>query len=382
MDDLERPHFAVSFVLDRGDFALLFEALQARGYTTIGPTPRDGVIVCDELSGVDDLPIGWTDEQERGSYRLHRRDDLALFGYTLGPHPWKRFLSPPVVRLWQAEQTGKGFKIIAEEQPAVQYALIGVRACDLYALHFQDRMHLDGPHIDTDYQRRRAAAFIVAVNCSQAGATCFCSSMGTGPKAGPGFDLALTEVLGAERHYFLVEVGSELGAAVLAALPHRLATEAEQAQANAVIAETATHMGRTLDTNGLKELLYRNYEHPHWEVVAEQCLTCGNCTQVCPTCFCYTIEDATDLTGQHAERWRKDDSCFTTSFSFISSGSIRTSAKARYRQWLIHKLVASSDQFGLSGCVGCGRCITWCPVGIDITAEAVALRSGGEYEHA
>jgi sulfhydrogenase subunit beta (sulfur reductase) len=382
MDNQERPHFAVAFVLDRSDFAQLFAALQERGYTTVGPTLRDGAIVCDELAGLDDLPEGWTEEQEKGTYRLRRRDDPALFGYTVGPHSWKRFLNPPVLRLWQAEQNGSGFKIFAEEQPSVKYALIGVRACDLQALHFQDRVYLAGPHVDPGYRQRRDGAFIVAVNCSQAGGTCFCSSMGSGPKVGPGYDLALTEVLDPERHYFVVEVGSEQGAAVLADLPHRLATETEQARASAIVSETARHMGRTLDTNGLKELLYRNFEHPHWEAVAEHCLTCGNCTQVCPTCFCYTVEDSTDLTGQHAERWRKADSCFTTAFSFISSGSIRASAKARYRQWLIHKLATSNDQFGLNGCVGCGRCITWCPVGIDITAEAAALRSGGEYEHA
>lgn len=382
MDNLEQPHFAVSFVLDRGDFAQLFDALHRRGYTLVGPTLRDGAIVCDELAGVEELPAGWTDEQESGYYRLRRRDDFALFGYTLGPHPWKRFLNPPVVRLWQAQHDGNGFTIVAEEQPPVKYALVGVRACDLQALHIQDRVYLGGPYVDTDYQRRRTEAFIVAVNCSKAGGTCFCSSMGTGPKVGSGYDLALTEVLAAERHYFVVEVGSEHGAAVLADLPHRLATEAEQAQANAVVTETAGHMGRTLDTNGLKEMLYRNFEHPHWEAVAERCLTCGNCTLVCPTCFCHTIEDSTDLTGRHAERWRKADSCFTTSFSFISSGSIRASAKARYRQWLTHKLATSSDQFGVTGCVGCGRCITWCPVGIDITAEVAALRVGGEHDHA
>jgi sulfhydrogenase subunit beta (sulfur reductase) len=133
-------------------------------------------------------------------------------------------------------------------------------------------------------------------------------------------------------------------------------------------------MGRTLDTADIKALLYRNYEHPRWDNAAARCLTCGNCTMVCPTCFCTTVEDVTDLKGEHAERWQKWDSCFTMDFSYIHGGIIRSSPKARYRQWMTHKLATWIDQFGTSGCVGCGRCITWCPVAIDITEEVRAIR--------
>jgi sulfhydrogenase subunit beta (sulfur reductase) len=134
-------------------------------------------------------------------------------------------------------------------------------------------------------------------------------------------------------------------------------------------------MGRQMDTNGLKELLQGNPTHKQWDDVAARCLTCANCTMVCPTCFCTTVEDHTDLTGQTAERVRRWDSCFTLDFSYIHGGSVRTETKSRYRQWMTHKLASWIDQFGTSGCVGCGRCITWCPVGIDITAEVAAIRA-------
>ncbi len=364
-----------SYILERADLQRLFDALHARGYTTIAPTVEEGVIVYGEVTTVDVLPAGWTDVQEGGSYRLERRDDDALFGYTVGPQSWKRFLSPPVRMLWQARKSDDGFEFVANGGPPPHYALIGVRACDLHAIHRLDDIYAGGAVIDDDYQDRRAAAFIVAVNCGKAGNTCFCASLGSGPAVGPGYDLALTELSDDDAYRFVIAVGSERGADVLADVPHRAAAEAEIELAEAVVAETAQQMGRTLETAGLKELLYRNVEHPHWDEVAERCLACGNCTMVCPTCFCFTIEDTTDLTGQVAERWRRTDSCFTTAFSFISSGSIRTSAKARYRQWLTHKLAAWQDQFGSLGCVGCGRCITWCPVGIDITAEVAALRA-------
>lgn len=362
-------------VIERADFGQLFPALQARGYQILGPTARDGAIVYDTLDSVADLPAGWTDEQDGGHYRLKRRADAALFGYAVGPQSWKQFLHPPMQRLWAAEKTDAGITVTEEPAEEPHWAFLGVRSCELHAIGIQDRVFLPGPYGDPHYAARRANVFIIAVNCGQAGGTCFCTSMHTGPQASGGYDLALTEILAAERHYFVVEVGSEAGAAVLAALPHRPGTAAEQQAAAGVVTQTAAQMGRTLETAGLKELLYRNLEHPRWDDVAARCLTCGNCTQVCPTCFCTAVEDVTDLTGQHAERQRRWDSCFTADFSYIHGGSVRSSPKARYRQWMTHKLASWIDQFGTSGCVGCGRCITWCPVGIDLTAEARAIRA-------
>ncbi len=360
--------------VQREHFHRLFEVLGATGYRVVGPTLHDGAIVYDELRTVDDLPVGWTDEQEAGTYRLKQRNDAALFGYVVGPHSWKKFLHPPQLRLWQAQRTDGGFEIIPENEAVPKFAFIGMRSCELHALAIQDKVFLGGPYTDTTYQARRAGVFIVAVNCGQAGGTCFCVSMNTGPKATTGFDLALTEVLEGDQHYFIFEVGSEQGAKVLAEITHRPADEADQATAEAIVSQTAAQMGRTLDTADLKELLYRNYENPRWDEVANRCLTCANCTMVCPTCFCTTVEDTTDLTGEHAERWRNWDSCFTLDFTYMHGGSARVSSKSRYRQWLTHKLASWIDQFGTSGCVGCGRCITWCPVGIDITEEVRAIR--------
>jgi sulfhydrogenase subunit beta (sulfur reductase) len=239
----------------------------------------------------------------------------------------------------------------------------------------QDRIFAGGPFVDPDYQQRRRNIFILAVHCGHPAGTCFCASMGTGPAAAGGFDLALTELTDGGEHRFLVEVGSDEGGAVLSEVSTTAPDDADLAAAAAVIDSARGRMGRRLDTDGLPRLLQDNPLHPRWDDVAARCLSCANCTMVCPTCFCSTVEDVTDVSADHAERWRRWDSCFTTDFSYIHGGAVRASVKSRYRQWITHKLSTWHDQFGTSGCVGCGRCITWCPVAIDITEEAAFIRN-------
>jgi len=363
-------------IISRDGVEQLCGVLAARGYEVVGPARRDGAIVYDRIEGVADLPAGWTDHQEPGRYRLERRGDGALFGFNVGPQAWKRFLHPPVETVWSMRKDASGAAAIATGDSVApeKFAFIGVRACELHAIAIQDRVLMQGPYQDVPYALRRQAAFVVAVNCSQAGGTCFCASMGTGPKADRGFDLALTELLDGGSHDFLVEVGSTAGAEILEQIAHRLANDDERGRAAAIVARTESQMGRRLETQGLKDLLLDNLEHPRWDDVAARCLACANCTMVCPTCFCTTVEDHSDLAGTSAERVKKWDSCFTLDFSYIHGGSVRKTTHSRYRQWMTHKLATWIDQFGTSGCVGCGRCITWCPVGIDITEEVQAIR--------
>lgn len=373
-----QPVVGGTVVLTAQNLQQLFDALKDRSYSLVGPTVQDGAIVYAEIDSIDDLPLGWSDEQDGGTYRLKQRGDDARFGYAVGPHSWKKYLQPPIVRLWRARRRPDGFDFDQEKLEPSKYAFIGVRSCELHAIGIQDRVLLRGTFSDPVYGQRRENLFLIAVNCAQAGGTCFCVSMETGPKASSGFDLALTEILHEKQRLYVTEVGTERGSGVLAGIPYGEAHAPLLQEAVRVVDKTAGEMGRQLDTRGIKELLYRNTESPRWDQVAARCLSCANCTMVCPTCFCTTVEDVTDLTGDNAERWRKWDSCFTTEFSYIHGGSVRSTVKSRYRQWLTHKLATWIDQFGSSGCVGCGRCITWCPVGIDITEEMHTIRSDDE----
>ena len=353
----------------------LFQVLVAEGYHVIGPAVQDGAIMLRELSSAAELPFGWGVRLEPGGYQLRRRDDEAAFGHSAGPQSWKRFLHPPRERLWSAVRTpGGGFELAdeAEDGEPPRYAFLGVRPCDLRAIAIQDRV-LAQP--GSRYAARRARLLIVAVNCTEPGETCFCASMGTGPGADAGYDLALTELLDEGGHRFLVEVGSQHGADVLERVPSEPVDEAAVRGARSAVEAAAEHMGRQMETGDLRELMADSHQAARWDDVAARCLACGNCTMACPTCFCTATEDTTDLTGDHAERWERWDSCFDLDFSYLHGGGVRKSAKSRYRQWLTHKLGTWHDQFGSSGCVGCGRCIVWCPVGIDLTEEVKALRA-------
>ena len=363
-----------SVVIDRAGFAALLQALIDDGRELVGPTVRDGAIVLDALGGIDELPRGIGDEQAPGHYRLRQRGDAALFGYAASPYSWKRELLPPRVPLVQIRRSAQGLAFEAAAAPSRRLALVGARACEIAAIGIQDRVLRDGVHADPDYRARREDVFVLAVHCGSPAGTCFCVSMDTGPRARGGYDLAATELVDGD-HRFVVEVGTAVGGAMLARVASRAALPEDAAAASAVTDAAATKMGRAMQTQGLRDVLMANLEHPRWQEVADRCLGCANCTMSCPTCFCTSVEDTTDLSGDHATRTRRWDSCFTADFAYVHGGSARPSLRARYRQWLTHKLATWHDQFDSSGCVGCGRCITWCPVGIDITEEVAAIRT-------
>ena len=344
----------------------LLDAVKRRGFRMIGPVVRDGAICYGDIASASDLPRGWTDDQDAARYRLRKRDDDALFGYNVGPHSWKQFLFPPHARLSPAER-----------QPDQPLAFIGVRSCELTAIAIQDRVFLGGRHKDTHYEARRDGALIVAVNCGEAGGTCFCASMDAGPCVRDGFDIALTELLTEPGHRFLAEAGTDRGAEILSEVETNPVAAEDFRAASAATENAIASMGRAMPEVSLHDLLGENYDHPRWDDVAARCLTCGNCTMVCPTCFCFSVEDTSGLAssepGGDPERHRSWDSCFTIDHSYLHGGSVRVSSRSRYRQWMTHKLSTWIDQFGTSGCVGCGRCVTWCPAAIDITEEVAAI---------
>jgi ferredoxin len=363
-------------IMDRHGFDMLLDVLHRRGLRTIGPVVRDGAIMHGEVSSTADLPEGWHDRTSPGHYRLTNDDSPELFGWAVGPESWKSEFFLPAETVWRATVDGGEVTLSDVRDAPKPVAIVGARPCEIAALGVLDRVLRHGAVPDDRYVARRDGAFVVVVECGSPSGTCFCTSMGTGPAASSNYDLALTEFTGpgALEHEFYVQIGSLAGAEVMTLVPTRPADEALRARRQAVIDGATERMGRSLDTDGLPGLLARNLEHPRWADVAERCLSCGNCTLVCPTCFCSDVKDTTDVNGT-AERRRTWASCFDLDHSYLHGGAVRPTTSSRYRQWMTHKLSTWWNQFDESGCVGCGRCVAWCPVGIDITEEAAVIRA-------
>jgi NAD(P)H-flavin reductase/NAD-dependent dihydropyrimidine dehydrogenase PreA subunit len=356
--------------LARPDLAALIDALHDEGRAVIGPTVEDGAIVYDEIASAADLPIGWRDEQAPGRYRIARGDGDRAFGYTVGPTSWKRYTFPSRVPIGKARRDGERTTYEPVEPDTRPLAFLGVRGCELAALRIQDRVLMEGPVADPDYAARRRAAIVVAVECTVAGATCFCTSMGTGPEIpGDDADLVLTEL----EDGFLVRSATPAGRALAERLPLTPAGDERVGEGRAAVAAVREAIGDPVAVEGLPGRLMARLDDPQWAKIAERCLACANCTLVCPTCFCTSVSQASDLAGVESISERTWDSCFSGDFAKVAGGNFRSRPEDRYRQWLTHKFSTWVDQFGSFGCVGCGRCITWCPVGIDIREELMTI---------
>ncbi|MHB8921267.1 MAG: 4Fe-4S dicluster domain-containing protein [Halothiobacillus sp.] len=356
--------------LPRDRFQTLIDQLMSAGYDVIGPQVRDHAIIFDHLTGVDQLPIGITDEQAPGRYRLEKSDSARCFDWATGPQALKPMTFVSRETLWRSDRRPDGSLAFREEPMATRpTAIIGIRACDLAALSIHDRHFMHGANPDPQYSQRRQSLFLVAVNCMRSAATCFCTATGDGPRARSGYDLSLSEL----DEGFILEVHTERGRDIVVLLDVVEATSAQIERANTGIEQAAKQQQRTLPAGPLQDKLVAAVEHPHWQTLNDRCLSCGNCTAVCPTCFCQTHGDEISLDGRQTSHVRQWESCFNPDHSYIHGIVIRAERPQRYRQWLTHKFGTWEEQFGRSGCVGCGRCIAWCPVGIDVTEELAAL---------
>lgn len=358
--------------LPRADLERLVALLRTDGRTVVGPTFDDGVVVYREIETAAELPAGVTDTQAPARYRAHAStDDPHTFGFAASPTSWKRWTFPPSVELGVAHRDGDQLRFETPSRDVPPLAFLGARACDLAAIAIQDRVLLGGPVADTDYRARRSATLTIGVDCATPSGTCFCTSMGTGPEVTTGHDLALTEL----DDGFVVRVGTPNGRDLVDRLGLAGADGSQLDAARAVPERARAAITRQVVTDGLSERLIANPEHPRWAEVAERCLACTSCTMVCPTCFCTSVSQASDLDATTATSKREWDSCFTLGFGAVAGGNFRSRRQDRYRQWLTHKFGTWVEQFGSMGCVGCGRCITWCPVGIDIREELAVIAS-------
>jgi sulfhydrogenase subunit beta (sulfur reductase) len=370
MSSNRRPEIGSTISIQKHAFDTILIRLREAGYQTIGPRVKNDTLVYEPFESLNQLPQGYITEQDAGRFRLTYTGHGRYFDLIPGAQSWKQFLFPPRLDLFTLQKNGKNWEMATPHQDTPSYAFIGVRACELAAIQIQDKAFLREDFTDPVYRARRGKVFILAVNCLHPAGTCFCASMETGPRVKEGFDLCLTEL----DDVFLLTIGSELARELLADVPFELASAFLLSNAERGIEHASQEMGRTLDTGDLPEVILDNLDNPYWQEIAKRCLSCTNCTQVCPTCFCWDAVDQMNLSSTETRRERVWDSCFNPGYSYQAGGNTRPTISSRYRQWLSHKMGTWKQQYGTFGCVGCGRCITWCPAEIDLTREISALR--------
>jgi ferredoxin len=351
----------------------LLNILQDNGYDCIGPQARDGAIIYDGIHSVEQLPRGISDKQQPGSYRLDMNSGSKYFDWANGPQAIKPLLFTPKETLWSSTRSADGdISFCVDEQETRKLAVIGARACDIAAMKIHDLHFLKQEYIDPYYKARRDKLLIIAVNCGHPAETCFCHSTGDGPFAEDGFDIALTEL----QDGFIVSAQTRQGEMILAGLSLQDCTKNMLAESERIKAR-ASKQKRQLPGHDIKSRMMHELDNEAWHDIATKCLSCGNCTSVCPTCFCHAEKEAPELDGKSSVHYREWDSCFGQDHSRIHGITIRSQTSQRYRQWLTHKFSTWHEQYGRSGCVGCGRCIAWCPVGIDVTESVARIVENG-----
>lgn len=352
--------------LSRDNLHELLTLLQAVGYNCVGPSVTEGAIQYDKIQTVDALPQGYELDISPGHVRAIKKNHERYFAWPNGPSGIKPWLYKSRELLWKAQANENGFVFSEPTIEADPIAYIGARACDLAALQLQDLHFMYSDFPDPYYSANRNALFIVGVNCSHAASTCFCASTDDGPEIFSGYDLLLDEF----DEGYQVRFGSEKGLKIFEQLSLTPVSLDNKAQAKSQLANVVASQERDMLHENMHANIFSNLDDKEWEKIAEKCLACGNCTSVCPSCFCHREVEVPALDGRSSTHFREWDSCFNQDHSYIHGLTVRDETRLRYRQWMSHKLGSWREQYGRSGCSGCGRCIAWCPVGIDFVAEA------------
>jgi len=345
----------------------LFDTLLDQGFDLNGPAVKNNSIQYVPINLTEQLPWGVQDKQDLSIHELKVVDDSKCFQWSNGASSAKSHLFKQDVTLWKVlkdEDTQK-LEFVQEKIKAKPVALFGLKSCDLEAIKIQDKTLLHGKFVDDIYQNYRKNLFAIGVNCVYASSNCFCKSLNTGPEIKTDVaELILTEI----KDGFLVEYISERAKGILAVdewvdVSPGMVSEAKTLKNQANDQHKSIPLAEIRSAN-----MHRGSKDADlWNSFMGDCTSCGTCTQVCPTCFCHKTEELPSFDEDESEHIRMWDSCFNESHGYTNGINHRPDLLSRYQMWMMHKFSEWQRQFGVSGCVGCGRCMSWCPVGIDVT---------------
>lgn len=296
-------------------------------------------------------------------FKLLHKGESILLEYDNAVVPPKDWFFGQSREVFAFESTLKDLKMTMSEKDSQEYVLFGVRPCDLKSIALLDKVFLGDvsgePFSDDDYQWRREQTTIIGLSCREPESSCFCIAFGLSPISSEDADLMLTEI---EDGYY-VEVVTEKGESLFK--EYASFFEDSQGLDKKALEESIEEKMIDVDLSEVYDKIRTLYDSPYWEEIANRCLGCGICTYLCPTCHCFDLHDET--TGEKGRRMRTWDSCMFSNFTLMTSGeNPRSTQKERVRQRFFHKLRYFQERYDESLCVGCGRCISKCPVNIDI----------------
>ncbi len=326
--------------ISKKDIARLLETWRQQ-FAVLAPSRESGVAAMAEWDGKDTSFLEW---------------------YRNTVVPPKASLLPPMEEMFRFQKDKEGYQIEPPPKNEQKQLVFGIRPCDARAIAILD-MTFEQAYEDPYYLSRRNNILLVGLGCTNPCESCFCTSMGTSPTDSTNVDLMLIDT-GDE---FLIEEVSDKGKELTAkASGLKEATKDDEAKAKEAKKTAYDKVSRKLDTEGIKDKLLASFDDEgFWEKTAAKCISCGICTLLCPTCYCFDIND--ELVRREGTRFRSWDSCGFSLYTKMPMENPRQEKWRRVRQKVCHKYEFYPMTFDVIACTGCGRCIRLCPVNWDIT---------------
>ena len=319
---------------------------------------KDAVVYTPSIRKIEDRAMGVTQE-EKLFLPFETGNDVILDGPNTVKPP-KDILFPNVEKMYHYKAAGDDSYIREILPEDTKKILFGIRPCDMRSIESMDKVFFTKTYVDSYYAKRRDQVTIVAIGCIQPERTCFCDSMGIDPNQAPGADVMMNTAADPEGEYYVLKAQTEKGQVLLNAISSLdQLKEAEPYQGT--VCSLKIQKAEDLDKK-----LAGMFEHPIWDKVTKGCIGCGTCTFVCPTCYCFDIDN--ENYGNEGCKYRCWDSCMFSDYTRMAGGANpRPTKKERLRNRYMHKLSYFNERYGETLCVGCGRCIANCPSHLDIS---------------
>lgn len=308
------------------------------------------------LADTADLYVPMQRDSQTGFYPWksfnEAKDYLALdiLNVTLPP---KNVVMPQTEKMYSFKQEGREINIDQVYENSDTQIIFGIRPCDTKAIECLDLVFMTKGYADNFYRARRDNTIIIANACYKPGVNCFCGSMGINP-VDPSGDVVVRDA----GDSYVWEVKTDKGQQIT----DKIASLLEDKE---IKLPEAGKFAREVNYEGIADKLKGLFDHPMWEKLSDPCQTCGICTYLCPTCYCFDIQVKT--WGDEGYRFRCYDSCMYREYALMAGGhNPRETAKERFRNRFLHKLEFFYERYGTPLCTGCGRCIMACPNGVSI----------------